>query len=76
MVKGFGSGYRLVIVMRASTRYTASKAFRIAATASERVEFHHRRHVRRRLRRENVRGEVRYVSAWFDDELTKLEGAE
>ena len=28
------------------------------------------------LRRENVRNEVRYVSAWFDDELTKLEGAE
>jgi hypothetical protein len=30
--------------------------------------------VRRRLRRENLRGEVRYVSAWFDDELTKLGG--
>jgi hypothetical protein len=24
----------------------------------------------------NVRNEIRYVSAWFDDELTKLEGAE
>jgi hypothetical protein len=24
----------------------------------------------------NVRDEIRYVSAWFDDELTKLEGAE
>jgi hypothetical protein len=28
------------------------------------------------LQRENVRNEVRYVSAWFDDELTKLESAE
>jgi len=26
--------------------------------------------------RENVHNEIRYVSAWFDDELTKLEGAE
>ena len=24
----------------------------------------------------NAKGEIRYVSAWFDDELTKLEGAE
>jgi hypothetical protein len=24
----------------------------------------------------NVRNEIRYASAWFDDELTKLEGAE
>ncbi len=24
----------------------------------------------------NVRKEIRYVSAWFDDELTRLEGAE
>ena len=24
----------------------------------------------------NVKHEIRYVSAWFDDELTKLEGAE
>jgi hypothetical protein len=24
----------------------------------------------------NVKDEIRYVSAWFDDELTKLEGAE
>ena len=23
-----------------------------------------------------LKGEIRYVSAWFDDELTKLEGAE
>ena len=28
------------------------------------------------LRRENVENKMRYVSAWFDDELTKLEGAE
>jgi hypothetical protein len=28
------------------------------------------------LRREGVSREIRYVSAWFDDELTKLEGAE
>jgi hypothetical protein len=28
------------------------------------------------LQRENVRNEIRHVSAWFDDELTKLEGAE
>ena len=28
------------------------------------------------LRRENVDNRMRYVSAWFDDELTKLEGAE
>ena len=28
------------------------------------------------LRREAVGNETRYVSAWFDDELTKLEGAE
>jgi hypothetical protein len=28
------------------------------------------------LQRENVRNEIRYVSAWFDDQLTKLEGAE
>ena len=28
------------------------------------------------LRRENVDNKMRYVSAWFDDELTKLEGAE
>jgi hypothetical protein len=28
------------------------------------------------LRREVVGNETRYVSAWFDDELTKLEGAE
>ena len=28
------------------------------------------------LRRENVDNKVRYVSAWFDDELTNLEGAE
>jgi hypothetical protein len=27
-------------------------------------------------RLEGVRNEMRYVSAWFDDELTKLEGAE
>ena len=26
--------------------------------------------------RENVDNKIRYVSAWFDDELTKLEGAE
>jgi hypothetical protein len=24
----------------------------------------------------NAKDEIRYVSAWFDDELTKLEGAE
>jgi hypothetical protein len=28
------------------------------------------------LRRENVDDKMRYVSAWFDGELTKLEGAE
>jgi hypothetical protein len=28
------------------------------------------------LRREKVDDKMRYVSAWFDDELTKLEGAE
>jgi len=28
------------------------------------------------LRREDVDNKMRYVSAWFDDELTKLEGAE
>jgi NADH/NAD ratio-sensing transcriptional regulator Rex len=28
------------------------------------------------LRKEAVGNEIRYVSAWFDDELTKLEGAE
>ena len=28
------------------------------------------------LRRETAHGKVRYVSAWFDDELTKLQGAE
>ena len=28
------------------------------------------------LRRENVDNKMRYVSAWFDDELTNLEGAE
>jgi len=28
------------------------------------------------LRRENVDDRMRYVSAWFDGELTKLEGAE
>jgi hypothetical protein len=28
------------------------------------------------LQRENARKTTRYVSAWFDDELTKLEGAE
>jgi hypothetical protein len=28
------------------------------------------------LRREKVDEKMRYVSAWFDDELTKLEGAE
>ena len=28
------------------------------------------------LRRENVDNKMRYVSAWFDDELTVLEGAE
>ena len=27
------------------------------------------------LQRANVRNEMRDVSAWFDDELTKLEGA-
>jgi hypothetical protein len=42
----------------------------------------HYRHVaqqiidRLELRRETVGNETRYVSAWFDDELTKLEGAE
>jgi hypothetical protein len=42
----------------------------------------HYRHVaqqlvdRLELRREAVGGKTRYVSAWFDDELTKLEGAE
>jgi hypothetical protein len=25
---------------------------------------------------DNVRNKIRYASAWFDDELTKLEGAE
>jgi hypothetical protein len=28
------------------------------------------------LRREKADNKMRYVSAWFDDELTKLEGAE
>jgi hypothetical protein len=28
------------------------------------------------LRREKADEKMRYVSAWFDDELTKLEGAE
>jgi hypothetical protein len=28
------------------------------------------------LRRENVDDRMRYVSAWFDGELTNLEGAE
>jgi hypothetical protein len=28
------------------------------------------------LRQENVDNKMRYVSAWFDGELTKLEGAE
>jgi hypothetical protein len=28
------------------------------------------------LRREEAEDKMRYVSAWFDDELTKLEGAE
>ncbi len=28
------------------------------------------------LRKEVVGKKIRYVSAWFDDELTKLEGAE
>jgi hypothetical protein len=28
------------------------------------------------LRREDVDNKMRYVSAWFDDELTELEGAE
>jgi hypothetical protein len=28
------------------------------------------------LRREKADKKVRYVSAWFDDELTNLEGAE
>jgi hypothetical protein len=28
------------------------------------------------LRREKVDDKMRYISAWFDDELTKLEGAE
>ncbi len=28
------------------------------------------------LRREIADDKMRYVSAWFDDELTKLEGAE
>ena len=42
----------------------------------------HYRHVaqqlvdRLELRREAIGGKTRYVSAWFDDELTKLEGAE
>jgi len=42
----------------------------------------HYRHVaqqlvdRLELRRETVGNKTRYVSAWFDDELTKLEGAE
>ena len=30
----------------------------------------------RQERLDEVRNEIRYVSAWFDDELTKLEGAE
>ena len=29
-----------------------------------------------KLRREKADDKMRYVSAWFDDELTKLEGAE
>ena len=42
----------------------------------------HYRHVaqqivdRLKLRKEAVGSETRYVSAWFDDELTQLEGAE
>jgi hypothetical protein len=28
------------------------------------------------LRRETADDKMRYVSAWFDDEITKLEGAE
>jgi hypothetical protein len=42
----------------------------------------HRSHVaeqivdRLQLRKEAVGNKTRYVSAWFDDELTKLEGAE
>jgi len=27
-------------------------------------------------RADDVKGQIRYVSAWFDDEMTKLEGAE
>jgi hypothetical protein len=28
------------------------------------------------LQREDAQGKMRYVSAWFDGELTKLEGAQ
>ena len=46
------------------------------------AESDHARHVAEdivgqlELRREKVDNKMRYVSAWFDDELTKLEGAE
>ena len=45
-------------------------------------ESDHARHVAEdiveqlKLRRENVEDKMRYVSAWFDNELTNLEGAE
>ena len=44
----------------------AGHAHRVAQDIVEQLE----------LRRENVDNKMRYVSAWFDNELTNLEGAE
>ena len=44
----------------------ADHAHRVAEDIVEQLE----------LRQEKADNKMRYVSAWFDDELTKLEGAE
>ena len=61
--------------------FTAARGYPCQCSAEELSD--HSRHVAKEivarlgLRPERaVKGEIRYMSAWFDDELTKLEGAE
>lgn len=63
--------------------FTAARGYRCQCSAEELSD--HSRHVAKEivarlgLRPEKavkLKDEIRYVSAWFDDELTKLEGAE
>jgi len=65
--------------------FTTATGHRCQCGAEELSDHSHSRHVAQEVvarlglqpeRASSVKDEIRYVSAWFDDELTKLEGAE